>query len=80
MKKILIYFMGFILICFILPAICTKTVEVENLNTIAKEEIEVQKTEEKEETPNREVYDYREFNIIKLLHIPLILTPKEFLI
>ena len=69
MKKILIYFMGFILICFILPAICTKTVEVENLNTIAKEEIEVQKTEEKEETPNREVYDYREFNIIKLLHM-----------
>lgn len=69
MKKILIYFMGFILICFILPAICTKTVEVENLNIIAKEEIEVQKTEEKEETPNREVYDYREFNIIKLLHM-----------
>ena len=69
MKKILIYFMGFILICFILPAICTKTVEVENLNTIAKEEIEVQKTEEKEETPNREVYDYREFNTIKLLHM-----------
>ena len=69
MKKILIYFIGFILICFILPVICTRTLEVENLNTIAKEEIEAQSTEEKEETPNREVYDYREFNTIKLLHM-----------
>lgn len=69
MKKILIYFMGFILICFILPAICTKTVEVENSNTMAKEEIEAQTTEKKEETSNREVYDYREFNTIKLLHM-----------
>ena len=69
MKKILIYFTSFILICFILPAICTKTVEVENSNTMAKEEIEAQTTEKKEETSNREVYDYREFNTIKLLHM-----------
>lgn len=37
MKKILTYFIGFIFICFILPAICTQTLKVDNLNTIAQE-------------------------------------------
>lgn len=37
MKKILTYFVGFIFICFILPAICTKTMDVGNSNTITKE-------------------------------------------
>ena len=39
MKKILTYFIGFIFICFILPAICTKTLNVDSSNTIAKENI-----------------------------------------
>ena len=37
MKKILTYFVGFIFICFILPALCTKTIDVDNSNTIAEE-------------------------------------------
>lgn len=39
MKKILTYFVGFIFICFILPAICTKTLDKVNSNTIVKEEV-----------------------------------------
>jgi len=70
MKKILICFIGFILICFVLPAICTQTIEVKNSDTVAKEEENQQIIEEKkEETPKGESYDYREYNKIKLLHM-----------
>ena len=70
MKKILIYFTGFILICFILPAICTQTIEVENSDTVAKEEENQQKIEEKkEEIPSETTYNYKEYNTIKLLHM-----------
>lgn len=40
MKKSLTYFIGFIFICFILPAICTQTLKVENSSTISEENIQ----------------------------------------
>lgn len=72
MKKILTYFAGFIFICFILPAICTKPLNVDNSNTIAKEDMQtdIQESEEEkqEECPNAVNYDYNQYNMIKLLH------------
>ena len=70
MKKILIYFIGFILICFILPIICTQTLEVENEESVTNneenQEIIVDKNEEIE---SEMLYDYKEYNTIKLLHM-----------
>lgn len=56
MKKILIYFVGFIFICFILPAICTKTLNIDNTSIIAKEETQSNENneEKKGETQNNE--------------------------
>lgn len=80
MKKILAYFVGFIFICFILPAICTKSFNVVNSNTIseienqddASESQGEQKQENIDPENNERVtdgkYDYREYNTIKLLH------------
>ena len=75
MKKILLYFLGFIFICFILPAICTNTFNVYNSNIIAEEnsqntenEIKTGDETKKEENKSTTTYDYKEYNIIKLLH------------
>lgn len=70
MKKILIYFIGFILICFILPIICTQTLEVENEELITKEKEKQEIIVDKNEEISSEIpYDYKEYNTIKLLHI-----------
>ncbi len=45
MKKILTYFVGFIFVCFILPAICTTPLKVDNSNTVAKEDSEKKQKE-----------------------------------
>lgn len=80
MKKILTYFMSFVFICFILPAICTKTVNVDNLNSTSKknEKTEIQNNElqenienegqNQEETLTATTHYYREYNTIRLLH------------
>ena len=82
MKKILTYFLGFIFICFILPAICTKTIDVKNSNTtveVGKQEETIKQNDEEqeqnneshnieEETPINVAYDYKQYNTIKLLH------------
>lgn len=80
MKKILTYFMGFVFICFILPAICTKTVNVDNSNATSRknEKTEIQNNEmqenienegqNQEKTPTATTHDYREYNTIRLLH------------
>ena len=66
MKKILAYFAGFIFICFILPAICTKTLKVDNLNTIAKENTESEEgteqnnQEQNSEAQNKEIQNSEE--------------------
>lgn len=74
MKKALVYFFSFIFVCFILPAICTQTIRVENSNLTPKENVDesgenTKNEEEKvEENPNISSYDYNEYNTIKLLH------------
>lgn len=64
MKKALIYFFSFILVFFLLPAICTVTPKSEKAQeTLAKEnqvQVEANKTEEK--------YDYQKYKTIKILH------------
>ncbi len=76
MKKILTYFVAFIFIFFILPAICTKTLNVSSTNEIIKQEDSSNTENEpqdnaknsQEETPITSTYDYRQYNTIKLLH------------
>lgn len=65
MKKILIYFIGFILICFILPTICTQTLEVSKSNKDSKDIIDEEQIAEKKEENS---YDYKEYTTIKLLN------------
>ncbi|MCI8654770.1 MAG: stage II sporulation protein D [Clostridia bacterium] len=68
MKKIAIYLICFVLICFVLPAICTKTKETSsdseqlptNEDTNANQNIGNENT-----TPK---YDYKNYATIKLLH------------
>lgn len=73
MKKIILYFAGFIFICFILPAVCTTPLKIENSSSIAQdnttdkeniliEEISTVKDE------NSAHYNYGEYTTIKLFH------------
>jgi len=55
LKKIILYFLIIILICFFIPVIFTTKFKTEEVST------------NKEET-QEEKYDYREYNTIKLLH------------
>ena len=69
MKKFLIYFLGFVFICFILPALLTdKNKEVlsniENSKEIANESNENQIVE----NSTNEKYSYEQYGTIKLLH------------
>lgn len=64
MRKILIYFMVLILICFSIPILFTKefSKRVSNVNNIE----DVNKNTSKEE--KQEKYNYKNYNTIKLLH------------
>ena len=63
MKKILIYFFIFLLICFIIPAILTR--KIENTNS----EVEQNITSKEDETiTNKDGYNYNKYGSIKLLH------------
>lgn len=63
MKKILIYFFIFLLICFIIPAILTR--KIENTNS----EVEQNITSKEDETiTNKDEYNYNKYGSIKLLH------------
>ena len=72
MKKIILYFIGFIFICFILPAICTTPLRLEGSSSIAEEHIvniENKQSEEQVQNQNENItYDYGEYTTIKLLH------------
>ena len=83
MKKILIYFISFIFVCFIMPALFTQTLEIssentnleqnENLNNETNEHTENtnEQVNDKEDTNlenSTQKYDYREYTKIKLLH------------
>lgn len=68
MRKILIYFAGFIILFFIIPAICTVTPEKQETlaQTEQVEQNEVIPSEQQQTT--EEQYDYKMFKTIKLLH------------
>lgn len=64
MKKAFIYFFIFVFMCFILPAICTKTTSKE----ASSEQINNVDTNEKEEVSKNKEYSYNKYGSIKLLH------------
>ena len=67
MKKVLIYFSGFLILFFVLPAIFTVTPIQEKVQeTVATTETpEVQEPE----TPEVQEYDYQKYKTIKLMHL-----------
>lgn len=72
MKRVLLYFIGFIFICFILPAICTIPFEVDNSNMIGEHnniKTENPHKEKAEQTEKENAkYNYGEYSTIKLIH------------
>ena len=68
MKKILIYFSGFLMLFFVLPVMFTTTHPKENVQeTIASTEVE-ENQHELQSQENIE-YDYQKYKTIKLLHV-----------
>lgn len=65
MKKLIVYFFSFIFICFILPAILTKQDIVASSSIEKRENISNNTISEKE---NKQVYEYKNYKTIKLLH------------
>ena len=61
MKKVLLYFISFIFLCFILPAIFTKN----NIQVTAKTFDDIQPQEEQKTIEN---YEYQKYKTVKLLH------------
>lgn len=67
MKKALIYFCSFILIFFVLPAICTTTAKKEEAKETVSENTNMEE-ESKENKIEEAKYDYEKYKTIKLLH------------
>ncbi len=66
MKNVLIYLFTFLIICFILPAILTKTTtKVENAQRNSEKQEEEETTND---NVNKEKYQYNKYGKIKLLH------------
>ena len=63
MKKVFIYFFAFLFICFILPAILTKS----EISTSSKASNEEENTDESVEKVS-EAYIYKQYGMIRLLH------------
>ena len=61
MKKIMLYFIGFIFLCFILPAIFTKS----NVQVVAETTNNINVQEEQKQIEN---YNYQKYGKVKLLH------------
>ena len=67
MKKFLIYFISFILICFIVPAMLTRR----TASTVAQENLDSENQQNTENTSNQEEtqnYEYSKYATITLLH------------
>ena len=62
MKKVFIYFFSFLFICFILPALLTKS------DITTSTEIENEEEIEEDITENTEAYIYNQYGTIRLLH------------
>lgn len=68
MKKILIYFVCFAFICFVLPALCTKTNKTKQASQETKIEYNSNNESGIEEINQTQTYDYKDYTTIKLLH------------
>ncbi len=75
MKKFLLYFLVFIFICFLLPAILTKTEISANSETSTETSAKTSdKTipenveQEKNKETNKQAYNYKKYSTIQLLH------------
>lgn len=64
MKKILIYLLSFILICFVTPAILTKR----TVNTISQENTNIKNQQSQQDKENEQNYQYSKYGTITLLH------------
>lgn len=68
MKKLIIYLIVFIIICFILPAIFTKGA-IQLAATNVEEVVQAEESKENKQTESADVeYNYNNYGIIKLLH------------
>lgn len=64
MKKILIYLLSFILICFVIPAILTRR----TVNTISQENTNIENQQSQQDKENEQNYQYSKYGTITLLH------------
>lgn len=64
MKKILIYLLSFILICFVTPAILTRR----TVNTISQENTNIENQQSQQDKENEQNYQYSKYGTITLLH------------
>ena len=64
MKKILIYLLSFILICFVIPAMLTKR----TVSTISQEDANVENEQVQQSKENEQDYEYNKYGTITLLH------------
>lgn len=68
MKKAFMYFISFILVFFILPAICTTTAKKENTKETIAENTSAIEDKSKEDKVEENQYEYKKYKTIKLLH------------
>lgn len=64
MKKILLYFIGFLTIIFIIPVICTIVPQNNNIEEVVANE----ENEKLNKENNKKQYEYNKYGTIKLLH------------
>lgn len=64
MKKILLYFIGFLTILFIIPVICTIVPQNNNIEEVVANE----ENEKLNKENNKKQYEYNKYGTIKLLH------------
>ena len=64
MKKILIYLLSFILICFVTPAMLTRR----TVNTISQENTNIENQQSQQDKENEQNYQYSKYGTITLLH------------
>lgn len=64
MKKILIYLLSFILICFVIPAILTRR----TVNTISQDNTNIENQQSQQDKENEQNYQYSKYGTITLLH------------
>lgn len=68
MRKILCYILLFVVLCFAIPIIFTKTEKEMTIADINQNNQQIENLQEENKEDNYKEYDYKEYSIIKLLH------------